>query len=213
MIKINLVSQKVPPSRRRGQQNLLIGVFTLLLTGAAILYHYNYMLDRSVISQNQAKRTQYMLQLGVVQRKLAKIKVIPVKKKKQIQDRYRKKLRTVTRIEKIRSNPVFALLEISRILSQGQLPTITKKYQHARLELDINWDPSQISLSKVVEVGREVELWGKAMSHYDISELAKRLKASAYFRKPEILASRILERKDKGKPSEIAFKIRAIMVY
>lgn len=213
MIKINLVSQKVPPNQKKGQQNLLIGIVVLALAGGAIFYHYNYMIDRTVIEKNNTIRRRYISQLGVLQRKLRKIKVIPAAEKKQIQEKYKKKLTTVTRIEKIRSNPVFALLEVSRILSQGQFPTITKQNQRARLELDINWDPSQVFLSKVSEVGREVELWGRAKSHYDISELAKRLKASAYFRKPEIIESKVSENKDKKKPSQISFKIRAVMVY
>ncbi|MBU1240349.1 PilN domain-containing protein [Myxococcota bacterium] len=213
MIRINLVSQKVTPNQKKGQQNLLIGVIMVILTAGGCFYHYTYMLDRSVIEKNRKIANQYMSQLGVLQRKLAKIKVVPAAEKKKLQDQYTKKYTTVTRIEKIRSNPVFALLEVSRILSQGQFPTIEKANAKARLELDINWDPSQVFLSKISEVGREVELWGKAKSHYDISELTKRLRASAYFRKPEIVESKVFEDRDKTGPSEIQFKIRAIMVY
>ncbi len=213
MIRINLVSQKVPPNQRKGQQNLAIGAVLVILTAGACYYHYTFMLDRSVIAKNRKISDQYMSQLGVLQRKLAKIKVIPATQKKKLQDAYTKKFSTVTRIEKIRSNPVFALLEISRILSQGQFPTIEKSNAKARLELDINWDPSQVFLSRIAEVGREVEFSGKAKSHYDISELSKRLRASAYFRKPEIVESKVLEDRTKTGPSEIQFKIRAIMVY
>ena len=214
MIRINLIAQKVSPNEKKGRQNLVIGIVFVLLALGGCYYHFNFMMDFSDIEKNNKIKQQYISQLSVLRNKLSKIKVISADKKKEIQENYKKKLRTVTRIEKIRSNPVFALLELSKILSTGQFPTISKKNARARLELDLNWDPSLIYISQIKELGRDVVLSGVARSYYDISELAKRLKASSYFRKPEILESKVMDTKNKKvTTNHIQFKIQAVMVY
>ncbi|MGM0597096.1 MAG: PilN domain-containing protein [Myxococcota bacterium] len=220
MIKINLVPQKVSPNVARGKQ--WIGLFLLVigLTVAGCYYHYNFMIDLSSIEENKKKAASLSRQKKKLAKQINKIKVIPPKKKKKIKERYKKKLKMVTRIENVRSNPVFALLELSRILSTGQMPTVVSGLNQAKINLDPNWIPTPIYLTSLKENDREVSLKGVARNYSDVSEFAKRLDYSAYFRNPEIVETKKIKEKIKNKDNDndvevtkVDFSLRAIMVY
>ncbi|MDA3862658.1 MAG: PilN domain-containing protein [Deltaproteobacteria bacterium] len=218
MIKINLVPQKVSPNVARGKQWLGLFLLAIGLTAAGCYYHYNSMVDLSSIEENKKKAASLARQKKDLFKQIGKIKVIPAEKKKKIQERYKKKLKMVTRIENVRSNPVFALLELSRILSIGQMPTVVSSLNQTKINLDPNWVPTPIYLTSLKENNREVSIKGVTMSYSDVSEFAKRLNYSAYFRNPEIVETKKIKEKKKTKDNDIEitkvdFSLRAIMVY
>ena len=212
MIRINLLPTKVSPYKILGQKYLALGVFVFLATGGACYYHYNYMLDLSDIAKNEKIIRANSMKARLLRKQKDALKVVSLKEKQELQKKYEQKLKTVNRIEKIRSNPVFALLELSRILSLGQLPTVDKNVSIAKLQLDPNWDPSPVYLTKLKEKDRMASIAGYARSMYDVSELAKRLKASAYFRNPQITDSKVIK-DEKTKSTKVAFTINVQMVY
>lgn len=217
MLRINLIPQKVSPKEARGQQVLLLILATWLLTGGGLFYHYRVVLDTSSIEKNRGIIEDNNRKINALQAQLTQYKVLPEADKQKMKAEYQKRVDTVGRIEKVRSNPVFVLLELARIVSVGQLPTVTGP--EARADLDTNWDPSPMFFTKVEEKDRFLALEGVARSHYDVSELARRMRVSAYFRNPEILEAKVQtvnagqQKKDAPETTMVTFKIKAVMVY
>jgi len=217
MLRINLIPQKVSPKEARGQQVMFLILMTWLLTGGGLYYHYKFVLDTSSIEKNRGIITENNRKISALQEQLSRYKVLPDAEKQKLKAEYQKRVDTVGRIEKVRSNPVFVLLELARIVSVGQLPTVTGP--DTKHELDTNWDPSPMFFTKLDEKDRFLTLEGVARSHYDVSELARRMRVSAYFRNPEILEAKVQavgqgqQKKDAPESTMVMFKIKAVMVY
>jgi len=217
MLRINLIPQKVSPKEARGQQVLLLILATWMLTGGGLFYHYKFVLDTSSIEKNRGIIEENNRKINALQAQLTQYKVLPEADKQKMKAEYQKRVDTVGRIEKVRSNPVFVLLELARIVSVGQLPTVTGP--EARSDLDTNWDPSPMFFTKIEDKDRFLALEGVARSHYDVSELARRMRVSAYFRNPEILEAKVQtvnpgqQKKDAPETTMVMFKIKAVMVY
>ena len=217
MLRINLIPQKVSPKEARGQQVLLLILVTWLATGGGLFYHYKFVLDTSSIEKNRDIIKDNNQKINALQGQLSQYKVLPEADRQKLKADYQRRVDTVGRIEKVRSNPVFVLLELARIISVGQLPTVTGP--DGRNELDTNWDPSPMFFTKLDEKDRFLTLEGVARSHYDVSELARRMRVSAYFRNPEILEAKVQstgqgqQKKDAPESTMVIFKIKAVMVY
>jgi len=217
MLRINLIPQKISPKEARGQQALFLILLAWLATGGGLYYHYRFVLDTSSIEKNRGIIQENNRKIADVQAQLSQYKVLPEAEKQKIQAEYQKRVSTVGRIEKVRSNPVFVLLELARIVSVGQLPTVTGPEN--KTELDTNWDPSPMFFTSLNEKDRFLTLEGVARSHYDVSELARRMRVSAYFRNPEILEAKVMavgqnsQKKDTPEATMVTFKIKAVMVY
>lgn len=217
MLRINLIPQKVSAKEARGQQILLLILAVWALTGGALFYHYRFVLDTSVIEKNRSIIADNTRKLQQLQAQLSQYKVVPEDQKQKMKAEYEKRLATVGRIEKVRSNPVFVLLELARIISVGQLPTVSSP--ESKGTLDTNWDPSALFFTKLVEKDRFMTLEGVARSHFDVSELTRRMRVSAYFRNPEIVEAVVKQppagqqKKDGPEAGVVMFKIKAVMVY
>ncbi|MBU1070145.1 PilN domain-containing protein [Myxococcota bacterium] len=217
MLRINLIPQKISPKEARGQQVLFLILLVWLATGGGLFYHYKFVLDTSSIEKNRGIIKENNRKIAEVQAQLSQYKVLPEAEKQKLQAEYQKRVSTVGRIEKVRSNPVFVLLELARIVSVGQLPTVTGPEN--KTELDTNWDPSPMFFTSLNEKDRFLTLEGVARSHYDVSELARRMRVSAYFRNPEILEAKVMavgqnaQKKDTPESTMVTFKIKAVMVY
>lgn len=217
MLRINLIPQKVSAKEARGQQILLVILAVWALTAGGLFYHYRFVLDTSIIEKNRELIAESNRKLQIMQEQMKQYKVIPEDQKQKMKSEYEKRVATVSRIEKVRSNPVFALLELARIVSVGQLPTVSGP--EAKGALDVNWDPSPLFFTKLVEKDRFLTVEGVARSHYDVSELARRMRVSAYFRNPEIVEAIVKQppggqaKKEGPEVGLIMFKIKAVMVY
>ncbi len=215
MLRINLIPQKTSPKEARGQQMLFLILVVWLATGGGLFYHYRFVLDTSSVEKNRKIIAENNDRINQLQIQISQFKVLPEAERKKLEAEYQKLMETVSRIEKVRSNPVFVLLELSRIVSVGQLPTVTNP--ESRMDLDTNWDPSPVFFTRLDEKERILTLEGIARSHYDVSELARRLRISAYFRNPEILEAKVqtssTQKTDTPDMALVNFKIRAMMVY
>jgi len=93
----------------------------------------------------------------------------------------------IQKLEKARTGPTAALLELSRLLTPGKGPTVDPdRYEAQRKNnplqaINPGWDARRVWLTSFKEQGRVVEMQGLARDSTDISELAYRLKASSYF--------------------------------
>lgn len=217
MLRINLIPQKVSAREARGQQILLVILAVWALTGGALFYHYKFVLDTSAIEKNRVLIAENSRKLSQLQEQMNQYKLIPEDQKQRIKSEYEKRVATVGRIEKVRSNPVFVLLELARIVSVGQLPTVSSP--EAKGSIDTNWDPSPVFFTKLVEKDRFITIEGVARSHYDVSELARRMRVSAYFRNPEIVEAVVKRsagaqtKKESPEIGVVIFKLKAVMVY
>ncbi len=212
MIRINLLPQKTSPKEIKGRRLFLAGVGILSLTVVLMVVHYYTTVDRTQITKYRKEAARYRQLIS----KMPKLKKIPKDKIKELEKEYNTKEAAVRRIESVRSNPVFALLELSRILSIGKGPTVDPAKAKLSLELDANWDPTGVWLTQIKEQNRVAEIAGFARTNHDVSEFAKRLNVSAYFINPTILETREVEDKKGGRKavfSKVAFKLRVRMVY
>ena len=211
MIRINLLPQKTSPKEIKGRRLFLAGVGILSLTLLLVVVHYNITVDRTQITKYRREAARYRKLLS----KLPKLKKIPKEKIKELEKEYHTKEAAVKRIESVRSNPVFALLELSRILSIGKGPTVDPAKAKLSLELDSSWDPTSVWLTQIKEKNRIAEISGFARSNHDVSEFAKRLNVSAYFVNPSIMETKQVEEKKGNKTlfTKVSFKLRVRMVY
>jgi type IV pilus assembly protein PilN len=93
----------------------------------------------------------------------------------------------ISKLEKARTGPTAAMLELSRLLTPGKGPTVDPDRYQAQIQKNplsaINpaWDARRVWIKSFRENGRLVEIEGLARDSTDVSELALRLKASSYF--------------------------------
>lgn len=94
---------------------------------------------------------------------------------------------SIQKLEKARTGPTAAMLELSRLLTPGKGPTVdpdryAKKLQENPLSaVNPSWDARRIWIESFKEKGRVVEITGLARDSQDVSELALRLGHSSYF--------------------------------
>jgi len=82
--------------------------------------------------------------------------------------------------------PVYYLVELVRMTTQHELPTMTEQMrERAKTEPDLflttDWDPRHLVLTRVAEDNCRLAIWGVADTEQDVAELAKRLRTSVYF--------------------------------
>ena len=93
----------------------------------------------------------------------------------------------ITKLEKARTGPTAAMLELSRILTPGKGPTVDPDRYQAKLKANplsaVNpaWDARRVWITSFKEKGRLVEIQGLARDSTDVSELGLRLGHSSYF--------------------------------
>jgi type IV pilus assembly protein PilN len=102
----------------------------------------------------------------------------------------------IQKLESARTGPTAALLELSRLLTPGKMPTIDPdRYQQGLKNNPLQainpaWDSRRLWVLTFREKGRVVEITGLARDSTDVSELAYRLKASSYFYDVKLLPGR-----------------------
>lgn len=180
MIRINLLPGRREPSPRTGQ-GWLLGVLVagVIVAVGLALFHQ--------VKVNQLKR--FRLANTEMERQIAasrsEVKQHPeLKKKLELQ---RSREQAIVSLQQARSGPTHVLLELSRILTRGRGPTISRE-QTAQIYRDSPqdlpnpaWDPRRLWLVAFREKDRSAKMEGLAHDAEDVSELARRLSASPYF--------------------------------
>lgn len=92
----------------------------------------------------------------------------------------------ITRLNEARSVPAWLLAELGSLLTKGRSPTMTPEMAE-RVKTDHNrqwtqeWDPKRVWITSFVETNGRFTLKGGAQADADITQLALRLQASAFF--------------------------------
>ena len=183
MIKINLLPQRKPKRQAEpGQRDVGIGFLVLLLAGAAVFFGlHKPKADR--LEELQAANAAYDEDLA---RRKAKIKKLPeVRGAVQLAE---ERTASIDKLIAARAVPGHMLHELGELLTPGRLPTMTKdmakrvsdpKDDTYRIRED--WDPKHLWITELKEDQGFFELSGGAESDADVTQLSKRMQASAYF--------------------------------
>jgi Tfp pilus assembly protein PilN len=187
MIKINLLPQKRPKKRVAAEgatQPLLFGVAALGIAGVAVAM----LVDRPHRAR-LAELTEANQQLqNEIQSKNKQL--VGYAELKKAADEADERYRSIQRLLAAKVVPAHVLHELGEILSSNKYPTMTEDMAkrtgngpesdpNKRFQAD--WDASHVWLSGFSDVGGDFKLEGGAQSESDVTQLAKRLAASAYF--------------------------------
>jgi Tfp pilus assembly protein PilN len=189
MIKINLLPQKRPKKRIAGgdasSQHMLFGVIALALAGAAIVMLVDRPM-RSRLAELNAANQQLASDIASKNKQLEGYAEL-----KTAADAADQRYKAIKRLLSAKVVPAHLLHELGEILSSGKYPTMTEdmaKRAGSGPETDPNkrfqadWDASHVWLSGFTDTGGDFKLEGGAQSESDVTQFAKRLSASVYFR-------------------------------
>lgn len=198
MIKINLLPQKKvkragvmgrAPQRSAsdasGQRDVMIGVGALFAAAAIVFF---------VVHKPIAdKRKDYEKQNAELQDDLAERAkdVKNYENLKKIVAAAEERSASIEKLIKAKAVPANLLHELGEILTPGKMPTMSRDMAqkisdgpqgdpNKRFLLD--WDPKHVWITSFVEKEGNFVLRGGAQSDPDVTQLAKRLQASVYFK-------------------------------
>lgn len=194
MIRINLLPVKKDRRREAARNQLLIGVLILLLEVVGFVM-WNMSVSAEVEEQRNENRTQSAAVEQLKKQVMDHDKILSDIKE------YEERSEAIESLQSARSGPVFVMLELSRILSEGGRPHIDmEKYKEmVRLDpavgYDESWDARRVWLKNFIEDNREVKIEGVGLSHEDVAEFLRRIHLSEFFTEPRLVAT------DLAKPS------------
>jgi Tfp pilus assembly protein PilN len=188
MIKINLLPQKRQRNRVSSSdpssKHLMFGVIGLAAAGVAVVL----LVDRPKRSKlNELADANAQLD-GDIRSKNRQLEGYPELKKSA--DEADERYKSIQRLLANKVVPANVLHELGEILMASKYPTMTDDMAkrtgtgpegdpNKRFQAD--WDPSHVWLSSFSDTGGTFKLEGGAQSESDITQLSKRLAASAYF--------------------------------
>jgi Tfp pilus assembly protein PilN len=187
MIKINLLPQKRPKKRVAAEgatQPLLYGVAALVIAGVAVAMLVDRP-HRARLAELNAANQQLQNEIQSKNKQL-----VGYAELKKAADEADERYRSIQRLLAAKVVPAHVLHELGEILSTNKYPTMTEdmaKRTGSGPESDPNkrfqadWDASHVWMSAFSDSGGEFKLEGGAQSESDVTQLAKRLGASAYF--------------------------------
>ena len=181
MIKINLLPARKPKRQSEpGQKDVLVGVLALLLAGAAVFFLVDKP-KRDELADLQKSNSDFAAEQA---RRKDKIKTL-ADKRAAVADA-KAKADAIEKLVEARAVTAHMLHELAEILTPGRMPTMTKDMA-AKVKNDPNyqfrddWDPKHVWIISFKENKGAFELDGGAESDADVTQLAKRMQASAYF--------------------------------
>ena len=187
MIKINLLPQKRPKKRVASEgatQPLLFGVVALAVAGLAVMV----LVDRPRRARlAELSEANQQLQNEIQSKNKQLVGYAELKKAADEAD---ERYRSIQRLLSAKVVPAHVLHELGEVLSANKYPTMTEDMAkrtgngpesdpNKRFQAD--WDASHVWLSAFTDTGGDFKLEGGAQSESDVTQLAKRLAASAYF--------------------------------
>ena len=198
MIRINLLPQKRRVERQEGGQAWLAIVLLLLLAEVAGFFVWHGQLAE----QLEAKRRENQeLEAQIDQSKRAVANHAEVKKKL---GELRAREDAIQQLQAGRTGPSAVLLELARVMTPGRGPSVApERLNQIRRDnplsvYNASWDPRRLWISKYVEKNRSVRLDGSARNGEDVSELARRLNLSDFFRDVKLLPGEKAKDKETG---------------
>jgi type IV pilus assembly protein PilN len=180
MIKINLIAQRKVKRTSKGEKSLALGFLVILLAGALVFLLVHRPLEEEIdrLKSTNAKLTK--------QNTDKKKQVKGLKDLKAAVEALNDRKAAIDALNGARATPADMLYELSRIMTPGRMPTMTKEMakrveQDPHRKLTTEWDPKHVWITSFDEKGGEFKLQGGAQSDGDMTQLAKRMDASVYF--------------------------------
>jgi type IV pilus assembly protein PilN len=212
VIRVNLLPQKRrKQSAARGDMWLVASLALVALEVVACFVWYGAKQDE--LAQQQSKN-------GALEAQIKQIKDVSknhedIKKKLAV---LREREDAIAKLQSARTGPTAMLLEVARMMTPGRGPSVdpselTKlRRDNPGQDFNQNWDPRRLWLTRFVEADRTVRLEGMARDGEDVSELARRMNLSAYFRDVQLLPAKRETDKASGIPV-VSFKLEAKVRY
>jgi len=212
MIRINLLPQK--RTSKRGESSSQLWLVAILVIGLAevagcFVFHS---FQEAKLTEQRKKNSQIKEQAAQVRRSVANHDEV-----KKALDQLRAKEEAIAKLQRARTGPTAVMLELSRVLSTGQGPSVSPE-RLAKIQkdnplaaYDPSWDARRLWLTKLVEQQRKVRLEGLARDGEDVSELAQRLGLSSYFEEVKLLPAK-KQKSDSGLEL-IKFELEAKVKY
>jgi Tfp pilus assembly protein PilN len=189
MIKINLLPQKRTKKRSdaggASAQPLVVGILALAAAAAVIVL----VVDRPKRSRlSELAEGNQQLQAAIASKNKQLEGYAELKKAADAAD---ERYKSIKRLISAKVVPAHLLHELGEILSTGKYPTMTEdmaKRTGSGPETDpnkrfaVDWDASHVFVTAFTDAGGDFKLEGGAQSESDVTQLAKRLGASIYFR-------------------------------
>jgi len=213
MIRINLLPTKKPRAAAGEEGKLWIVAFlaTLLVEGGALAVVH---LQRtSALEVIERRNSDARRRIDVIKGEVADHDQI----KKQLED-IRSRDEVITKLTSSRTGPVYVMMELSKILSPGQMPT-TDPDRLAQIQRNnplqapnLRWDSRRLWITAFKEEDRQVTLTGAARGHDDVAEFLKRLILSDYFTDEQLKKTETADDTESGL-TNVVFEIQCRVRY
>ena len=212
MIRINLLPQKRRSVQADESQLWLVVIMLLVLAECVAFVVFHGMKTEELDAQSR-KNAQLSAQIAQAKTTVQNHDAVKAKLEK-----LRAREDAIAKLQSARTGPTAVLLELARLLTPGRGPSIDPDELNAlRRENPLsvhnpNWDSRRLWLTSFVEEERLVTLGGFARDGEDVSELAKRLRLSNYFKDVRLMpAERQLD--SNTKLELVSFQLEATARY
>lgn len=181
MIKINLIQQRKARSSNDPAQQVLLAIFACLLLVVGGIYFLVHAPITSEIEGIEEKNDALARENDAIEARTKDFGAL--KKAVELANSQKEAIDT---LNDARAVPAWMLAELSRILTSDKAPTMTDAMAR-RVKDDGNrawadgWDPKHVWITSFSERGGRFKLVGTAQSDSDMTQLALRMQASAYF--------------------------------
>jgi len=213
MIRINLLPIREQRKRREGQQ--LIVLFALLLVGQIMGLSTYYKSKSS--EQAELRKEMSAITRRLDNQKKAKERVTSLEEDRDV---LRQRVAAYEALRSSKAGPSNMMLFLSYVLTPRDRTNQISLGPGTRSELDVlksinwntDWNSHSIWLHSLINRGPNVTLKGYALSHDDVTELAKRLESGVFF--PGIEPVNQVQKYDRalGFPL-VSFELRATLNY
>jgi Tfp pilus assembly protein PilN len=182
MIRINLLphKKKVRTVSVEGEKVVAIGFGILGLSAAFVFFAIHSPLTGDIDAQT-SRNAQLVAENAKIQERIADFDALQA-----AFTAAQKQAVAIEQLNAARATPANFLFELATILRLGGQPTVTAEMaqrldQNENLRWQSDWDPKHIWIDSLKEKEGVFTLMGKAQSDSDVTQLAHRLSASAYF--------------------------------
>ncbi len=216
MIRINLLPRR-REAKREGS-NLWAYAVAILFVAEVVGLVVVHAQKKSVLDAQTTKNADVEKGINDKKGKVANHEAV----KKQLGE-FQQREDAIAKLQAGRTGPTAMLLELSRVLTPGKMPTVDPEvYEKLRSDNPTalpseRWDPHRLWLIGFKELDRNVSISGIGKTNDDVSEFLRRLSVSRYFTEVKLVKTEERTEKDSSGAAlgqtTIAFDMRAKVRY
>lgn len=180
MIRINLLPVKAAKKRATGQRQVILMAALVAVAGLAVTGFH--MAEASDLGRMQQENKDLKEAIAKLKAQTIDYDQVRAQREKLIRQR-----ETIKKLQDGRGGPVWAMKELSDILTKDRGPTFDKEHYEDMLRKDPNagynpsWDPKRVWVASVSFHGGGVHIAAGAKANDDVAEYMKRLELSIFF--------------------------------